>query len=128
MLTWRIFPVVFGAVVILWCFKPGMTFYPRAMGIGSKDRPIPKWFGRLWFIFIGSWLIAMGLSNGEQFNRILSTSFAILIGVIFLCAGMWPGWMPDRSKQSGSHAWRGRIIVLLVGVIFLCVGLSELHH
>lgn len=124
----RVLPVVFGIAVILWCFRPGMTFYPGGMGIASKDRPLPKWLGRLWFIFIGSWLIAMGLSNGERFNRILSTSFAILIGVICLCAGMWPGWMAERTNQSGSHAWRGRIIVLLVGVIFLCVGLNELRH
>lgn len=128
MLTWRIFPVVFGAVVILWCFKPGMTFYPRAMGIGSKDRTVPKWFGRLWFILFGSWFITMGLSNSERVDRILSVFFPVAIGMTFLCVGIWPGWMPDRSSENRGRAWSVRIIALILGTAFLYFGLSKLRH
>lgn len=126
MLAWHALLIVFGIAVILWCFRPGITFYPGGMGVASKSRPVAKWLGRLWFVLIGLWLIAMGLSNGGRFNRILSATFPLAIGVIFFGVGMWPGWMFDRRKGDGSHTWRGRIIVLLVGVIFLCVGLNKL--
>ena len=126
--TGRILPIAIGTAIILWSFRPGMTFYPGGMGVGSKDRPVPKWLGRLWFIFIGLWPITMGLSNSDRFDPLLSAFFPLAIGVICLGVGAWPHWMPDRSTDGHSHARRGRIIVLLVGLIFFCVGLSELRH
>jgi len=125
---WRILPVTLGAALILWSLRPGMRFYPRAMGIGSKDRTVPRWLGRLWFILFGSWLITVNLGSSERFNRTLSASYAIAVGVIFLGVGIWSRWMPDWSKQNRDRAWLGRIIALVLGTTFLFAGLRELRH
>jgi hypothetical protein len=128
MLAWRVLLVVFVIAGILWSFRPGMIFYAGGMGVYNRSRPAPKWLGRVWFVLFGLGFIAMGLNNGERFHRILSASFAIFIGVVFLCGGGWSCWMADGSKEGGSHFWRDRIFVLLIGVGFLWGGLILLRH
>ena len=58
----RIITVSLGASAIIWSLIPGGTFYPGLKG-GPNRKPVPKWFGRLWFIGVGLWFIYMGLKH-----------------------------------------------------------------
>lgn len=60
----RIITVGIGAAAIVWGLIPGVTFYPGSLGLKSvAKKPVPKWFGRLWFIAFGLWFIYMGLRH-----------------------------------------------------------------
>ena len=50
-----------GILAIVFGLTPGVTFYPGLMRKRSaSERPLPVWFGRLWFVLFG----AVEISNG----------------------------------------------------------------
>jgi hypothetical protein len=53
-----------GIAAIVWAFVPRMAF--NAGFTGRRGKPIPVWFGRLWFIAFGLWFIYMGLHAGHK--------------------------------------------------------------
>ena len=38
------------AFAIYWALAPGGEFYPGRLAGKPKGKPVPKWFGRLWFL------------------------------------------------------------------------------
>jgi hypothetical protein len=131
MSIYRVALVVVGVAAILWCFRPGMVFYARAMGIGDKEKPIPKWSGRLWFIVIGLWLVMAGLSKSEAITRAVSSALFLVIGVVLLllaCVGMWRDKIFDQRLERSPGAWRSRAIQIGTGAVFVAVGFSLLGH
>ena len=62
--TSRILLVAFGVAVIVFGLLPGVNFFtelPTLRGIVRK--PVPRWFGRLWFSAGGALLIYWGLTH-----------------------------------------------------------------
>jgi hypothetical protein len=58
--VWIIIGMGIGAII--WCFVPGVKFHPGMFGSRNENRKeIPRWFGRIWFIGFGLWLIYMGI-------------------------------------------------------------------
>jgi hypothetical protein len=58
------FLVAFGVIVAVFGLLPGGKFftrYPTLQGIVTK--PIPSWFGRIWFAAGGALLIYWGLTH-----------------------------------------------------------------
>lgn len=58
--------LVFGAAVIVFGLLPGVNFFtefPTLRGIVRK--PVPTWFGRLWFVAAGALLVYWGLTHGR---------------------------------------------------------------
>jgi hypothetical protein len=53
--------ITVGVATIIWCFVPGVKFYPGMIGRTENKKPIPRWSGRLWFIGFGLWFIYMGM-------------------------------------------------------------------
>jgi hypothetical protein len=49
---------------IIWAFVPGVEF--NTGFAGRRGKPIPRWFGRLWFVAFGLWFIYMGLHAGHK--------------------------------------------------------------
>jgi hypothetical protein len=147
----RIGMVLLGIAIILWALRPGVIFYPRALGIGSKEHPIPKWSGRLWFIIGGTYCILLALLTNAQSQRILSGVVscgvgAYLITNIFLGSRQSDNQASERDVvgtprrmefQRGSGPdllrYRGRsrrdaTIQIAVGALFLILGLTQLFH
>jgi len=58
--------VVLGIAVIVFGLLPGVNFFtdfPTLRAIARK--PLPTWFGRLWFVAAGALLIYWGLTHGR---------------------------------------------------------------
>jgi hypothetical protein len=121
----KIIAVSIGLAAIIWAFWPGVTFYPRALGIGS-DKPIPKWFGRLWFVALGLWFTYMGTGANEKISKVVGAIFAIVLGSAVIYGGVIGSQRPvatDPNSETGRTVWRRKIISVAVGVLFLCIGL-----
>ena len=57
----------FGIAVTVFGLLPRTNFFtelPTLRGIIGK--PLPRWFGRLWFVGAGALLIYWGLTHGRQ--------------------------------------------------------------
>ena len=64
--TSGIFLVGLGIAVTVFGLLPGSNFFtelPTLRGIVRK--PLPRWFGRLWFVGAGALLIYWGLTHGR---------------------------------------------------------------
>ena len=64
--TSGVFGVVFGIAVTVFGLLPGANFFtelPTLRGIVKK--PLPRWFGRLWFVGAGALCIYWGLTQGR---------------------------------------------------------------
>jgi hypothetical protein len=58
--------VLLGAAVTVVGLLPGVNFFtelPTLRGIVRK--PLPTWFGRLWFVAAGALLVYWGLTHGR---------------------------------------------------------------
>jgi len=110
--TEKVISVTIGLAAIVRAFWPGMAFYPRALGIGG-DKPIPKWFGRLWFVVFGLWFIFMGISANERIGKLSAGIFAIILGGAVIYGGV------VTPRQEGRTVWRRRVLSLFVGLLFL---------
>jgi hypothetical protein len=113
-----------GAVV---CAFTGREFYASAFGLGDRTRPIPKWFGRLWFIGIGLWFIAIafGLPIPLVLQRALCIglgSYAILISFIKVPSADANRNMILTVPKSKSGKYRF-LIGMLVGIFFIAGGI-----
>lgn len=125
-MLWETFLVIIGAAAIVWSFKPKMAFYPRAMGIGRRDRTVPRWFGRLWFIVIGLVLIASGLAQSGKLGNRVSAYLSFVIAGIFVFAAVPFRWSGDR--HSNARNWLLMLIPLALAAAFFWAGLSQLQR
>jgi hypothetical protein len=58
--------VVFGIAVTLFGLLPGVHFFTELPSLRAIVRkPLPTWFGRLWFVAGGALLIYWGLTHGR---------------------------------------------------------------
>src|SRR6266576_1264196 len=119
----RIIAVSVGLAAIIWAFWPGVIFYPRALGVGG-DKPIPKWFGRFWFVALGLWFIYMGISANEKISKVVAAILAIALGSAVICGGLTSSKRPmatSLNDEAGRTVWRWKAISLAVGCLFLCI-------
>jgi len=55
--------LIAGIAAIIFAFVPGGEFYPGMIGT-PKRKPLPKWFGRGWFIAGGGVFIYWAIRYG----------------------------------------------------------------
>jgi hypothetical protein len=110
--TEKVITVGIGLAAIVWAFWPGVVFYPRALGVGG-NKPIPKWFGRLWFVVFGLWFIFMGINTNERTGKLTAGIFGIILGAAVVYGGA------VVPQQEGRTVWRRRVLSLFVGLLFL---------
>jgi hypothetical protein len=119
----KVIAVSVGLAAIIWAFWPGVAFYPRALGIGG-DKPIPKWFGRLWFVVLGLGFIYMGVGANEKISKMVGAIFAIALGSAVIYGGVTSSQRPtatDPNGEAGRTIWRRKILSVTVGILFLCI-------
>lgn len=51
------------AFAIYWVLAPGGEFYPGRLAGKPKGKPVPKWFGRLWFLTGAAILLYWGIKK-----------------------------------------------------------------
>ena len=58
--------VAFGIGVAIFGLLPGGNFFTRLPTLrGIVRKPLPTWFGRLWFVAAGALLVYWGLTHGR---------------------------------------------------------------
>lgn len=123
----KILVLALGTIAIIWGNLPSGTFYPGGLGILNRDRPIPRWFGRLWFSLFGLWLIYMAIAGFTP----LIVERVILLG---LGAAIIASGLVTRSKSQPASAEAslgissepkpfGGLLFIVVGVAFIVGGL-----
>ncbi|HLZ92026.1 MAG TPA: hypothetical protein VKQ28_09945 [Candidatus Acidoferrum sp.] len=125
----KVVSITVGVVAIIWAYLPGGTFYPGALGIVDRTKPIPKWFGRVWFTVLGLWSIYTGFGGGTA--QLVEKIVAVGIGVTVIIAG----FAARRSHASALSMTGGNTIApvpkpfggflfLVVGLLFILAGLA----
>jgi hypothetical protein len=57
---------VLGTAVIVFGLLPGGNFFTEFLTLrGIVRKPLPTWFGRLWFVVAGALLVYWGLTHGR---------------------------------------------------------------
>jgi hypothetical protein len=58
--------VVFGVAVTVFGLLPGVNFFIKLPTLRAIiRRPLPTWFGRLWFVAAGALLVYWGPTHGR---------------------------------------------------------------
>ena len=125
----RTISVTIGVAGVIWAFLPGVSFYPGGLGISDPTKPIPKWFGRLWFSALGFWFIYGGLTGGVPL--LAEKVVAVGIGLTIIIAGVATkkshtdaASMTERGNAPSVPKRFGGLLFLVVGLLFILGGLA----
>ena len=115
-----------GTAAVAYAFT-SHQFYAGAFGLGNRTKPIPKWFGRLWFVGVGLWFFAIALGIGIPLvlQRVICIglgSFAIFSSVTKAPAIGTSTEMILGVPRSGYEKY-APLIGMLVGVFFIVGGI-----
>lgn len=119
----RILTAAVGIAAVVWAFLPGASFYPGGLGLRPANaQPVPKWFGRLWFVAIGTWCVYMAVDTNARRSNLVGAAIGATMGVYAL------GWfcfslrrMRNESRGERAQAWVSRALVLVAGGLFLYI-------
>jgi hypothetical protein len=58
--------IALGIAVTVFGLLPSVTFFTELLTLrGIVKKPLPRWFGRLWFVALGALCIYWGLTHGR---------------------------------------------------------------
>lgn len=123
----KVVSITIGVLAIIWAYLPGGTFYPGGMGIGDRTKPIPKWFGRLWFTVLGLWSIYVGLGGGTAL--LVEKIVAVGLGLTIIIVGLTKRSQASALSMKGGNSVTsvpkpfGGFLFLVVGLLFILAGL-----